>query len=172
MNYVGGLRLRLIRDSLYSMIDDALHAMGWFDEGRNHLPVHFRSEPYPADVEIPLNTLVLADDSMTPYDAEMGSSLGEFIYRVYADFYAENDTIGRHLIQDLTALLEGRVASAGRTRPNFVVWDYTQATPTELFYCQIEDVIWDKALDFPKPWQRHWYSCRFDIIDVYADESY
>ena len=37
--YVGGLRVRLIRDNILAMLEQGLTDLGWFDEGRKHKPV-------------------------------------------------------------------------------------------------------------------------------------
>lgn len=171
MAVVGGLRARLIRESLYQMVNDALTNMGWFDPARRHQPVTFNGRPYNADQEIPINTLVLSDERTRTDEQELGSMLGEHRWGFYLDFYAENDALGLQLIRDVKDLIEGRIASAGRTRPNFPVYDFRQATPPTLFYCDIEDAFIDRAVDFPKPYQRHWYACRFDVVDAYDNES-
>jgi hypothetical protein len=128
------------------------------------------AEPYPMDVEVPLNTLALSDEDISGDDIELGSNLAEQTWAFYVDFYAENDPIGLHLIRDVKDLLEGRMPSISRTAPILPVLDYTLATPVSVFTCQIESVKVSKAHDFPHPWLQHWYSCSFDIVDTYGDE--
>jgi hypothetical protein len=169
--YVGGLRQRLIQDSLWNMITNSLDALGWLDPGRPHEPLHLRPKPVPLDEEIQLNTLALSDENITERDEELGSLLAEHRQTFYVDFFAENESIGKHLINDIRAIIGGRFGSVGRTRPAFSVYDYTQATPTALFDCELEDIVVDRARDFPKPWQRFWYVCRFDVVDHYGDEE-
>ncbi len=101
----------------------------------------------------------------------MGSGLAEQTWSFFVDFYAENDPIGLHLIRDVKDLLEGRMASIGRTKPLLVVKDWTLATPAQIFTCEIEDVRTARAHDFSNSWMKHWHSCSFTIIDTYADEA-
>lgn len=172
MGYVGGLRQRLIRDSLWHMLSDAIEDLGWLDSGRGHQPVDLRAYAVPLDEEIQLNTLALSDELLVESDDELGSVFAEHRWTFYVDFYAENEAIGTHMIHDVRSVVGGRMASIGRGDPSFVVYDYTQATPPELFTCEIEDVRVDRARDFPKPWQRYWFVCRFDVVDHYANEDY
>lgn len=170
MAYVGGLRQRLIHDSLWNMLVDALDQLGWLDAGRDHAPIDLRAAPVPLDEEIQLNTLALSDENITELEDELGSLMAEHRQVFYVDFYAENESLGKHMINDVRAIVGGRFNTIGRDRPEFAVYDYTQATPTAIFHCQIEDVVVDRARDFPKPWQRYWYVCRFDVVDHYGDE--
>lgn len=172
-NIVGGLRARLIRESLYQLLNDNLSSLGWFNSGRYHGAISFNSEPVSIQDEIPLNTLALSDDEMDDEFLEMGSNLSENSWTFYVDFYAESDALGLHLIRDIRDILGGRYGSSlSRDRSAFPVYDYRQATPSVAFYCDIENVFVDKALAFQKPWQKHWYSCQFQVIDSYADEVY
>lgn len=170
--YVGGLRARLIRDSLFYMLRDALTDLGWLNNAQpSHLPITLLAEPTQADQEVPLNTVALADDDLRGEDVELGSGLAEQSWSFFVDFYAENDPIGLHLIRDVKDILEGRMASIGRTRPILVVQDWTLATPVAIFTCEIEDVSTARAHDFPHAWLRHWHTCSFTVVDVYENEN-
>lgn len=172
MTYVGGLRARLIHDSLYRMVEQSLGDLGWFASGRGHKPIDMTPEPQPGDKEIPLNTLVLADeDALMADDLELGSNLAEHAWIFYWDFYAESKPLGIHLIRDIRDILSGRMASIGRTQPRLDVYDWTQATPTVVFHCELEEISVDRARDFPMPWQRHWYTCRVVVVDAYGGED-
>lgn len=168
---VGGLRARLIRDSIYNAIYAGLDALGWFDEGRKHTPINFTGKIVDQDEEIPLNTIVLVDEDIMESEIELGSNLAEHDWTFYVDFYAENAGIGRELINDVRDILAGRMSSIGRSHPSVIVFDYREPTPPALFKVHIEDIVIDRATGFPKPWQKHWYSCRFSVIDHYGDES-
>lgn len=170
MAYVGGMRSRLIRDSVFRMVRDGLDALDWFDPTRKHKPVTMRASDVPQDEEIPPNTLALADEAQDELEDELGSNMAEHRWTFYVDFYAENDTIGIHLIHDVKAILGGRMPSIGRTGPFCHVYDYTQATPPRIFTVEIEDIVVDRGHDFPQAWLRYWYSCRFEIVDYYGDE--
>lgn len=166
-DYVGGFRYRLIHESLYRMIEDALDQLNWFDGQPGRENVRMVPEPLPLQVEIPMNTIALVDLDMVDDDDELGSDLSEVRWTFYVDFYAADKSIGIHLINDVRDILKGKMSAIGRTSPNFGVYDYDLATPTIVFYCEIEDVMVDKADSTPQPWLKNWYTCRFDVVDNY-----
>lgn len=168
---VGGIRARLIRDSVYHCIYDALAELGWFDSGRRHLPIVFDGGLVDQAEEIQLNTVALVDEDLVADDLELGSNLAEHNWTFYVDFYAENDVIGKELINDVRDILAGRMSTIGRAHSSVTVYDYREATPSELFTVQLEDIVVDRAHDFPKPWLKHWYACRFTVVDAYGDET-
>lgn len=169
--YVGGLRARLIRDSLFQMIKDGLTNLEWFDLGRQHTPITWRESEVPPTEEIPLNTLALSDADTNTNDWELGSSMAEHNWDFFIDFYAEDSAVGIHMIRDVKDLLEGRFSSIGRVAPVFTVYDYSQANKPALFTCDIEHVDVDKAHIFSKPWQKHWYSIALTVVDYYGNED-
>lgn len=169
--YAGGLRARLIKDSLYTMINEALADLDWFDPGRQHSPISFISEPVESEDDIPINTLALADEDMVSLDQEMGSQLAEHQWTFYLDFFADSNALGVHMAQDLKAILEGRLSAIGRDDSFFAVYDYTQATPTVIFQCQIEDVGIDRVRGYSRPWQRFWYVVSWTVIDYYGRDD-
>lgn len=168
---VGGLRARLIRESLYQMINTALDDLGWFDAGRPHQPVTFEASSKNQQEQIAMNTAALGDDNSSGEDIELGSQLSEERWFMYVDFYAESDALGVHFARDLKDILEGRITAIGRDDPSFTVYDWRQATPVSLFVCQIEEVAVDKAHGFLKPWLEHWYSTSFVVVDTYSRDD-
>lgn len=171
MTYVGGLRARLIRDSVWHVVDDALRDLGWYAAVVSHRPVTFVPAPFGLDVEVPLNTLALGDMADVPTEAEMGSDLTEFAWDMHVDVYGENDDLSLHLAGDVAAALAGRMPSIGRGRPVVDVWDYTLATPVIVFAVAIDDVRQARAHDFPQPWLRFWRSVTFVVTDTYGSED-
>lgn len=170
-SYVGGLRARLIHDSVYAMLYDALEALGWFKSVASRSQITFLPDALPPDVEVPFNTLALADEGETGEDIELGSQLQETRWEMWVDFYAENDSLSLHLIRDVKDILQGRMPSIGRTGPIVEVYDYTLATPVVIFNVEIEDVTTDRARGFPQPWLRSWRACGFTVVDTYDDEG-
>jgi hypothetical protein len=168
---IGGLRHRLIKESLYAMIKDSLTSLGWFDPGRVNNAVTLRTVPFEQSQEIPANTAVLSTEDLTGVEGELGSNMGDFSWTCYLDFYAESDAVGQHFIGDVFEVLSGRMSSIGRGRTSFAVYDYRQPTPPLLFYCDLEEVVIDRAHDFPNLWQKHWFAARFFVIDAYGDEN-
>lgn len=163
----GGIRTRLISDSVYHLVHDSLGDLGWFDPGRNHKPIQMRTEPYPNREDIPLNAVVVSDTVTTDEDAELGSNLGEMATTYYVDFYAESEALGKDLIGDVRDILRGRIPSIGRTDSTLPVYDWRMATPSLLFYCDIQDVLVEQVHDVPKPFLMFWRLVRFDVIDSY-----
>lgn len=168
---VGGLRARLIRENLYDQLYSALDDLNWFDLTNPNLPITFVSRQVEAEEEVNLNTAVLSEDQEQPTDFELGSNLTEFTWDFYVDFYAESDSLGLHFIRDVRDLLTDRFS--GVVFSSFPVLDLRQATPPTLFNCQIpfESVSTDRGYGFVKPWQQHWYSCSFQVLDYYANED-
>lgn len=167
---VGGLRARLIKDSLYHCVHDSLAALGWFDPGRRHTPLTFTGTTIDRNVSIPFNTLALSDESLHESEEELGSQFALHRTVYYCDFYAENAEIAKHVINDVRDILGGRMSTIGRDDPHVDVYDYSQATPPHIFSVQIENLVVDRAHDFPKPWLVHWYALRFDVLDYYGNE--
>lgn len=170
---VGGLRARLVDDSLYYALKTALTTLGWFSGGRQHLPIDFVNEARdPVGLpEIALNTLALSGENISDQPGELGSQFSEFTRYYYIDFFAESDALGKHLIGDVKDLLQGRMASAGRSNPIVPVFDWRQATPSLIFQVEVDNVKIDRAHGFPHPWTRHWFSCQFTLTDWYGSED-
>lgn len=169
---VGGLRARLVYDSTKNEIERALGQIGWFDAGRQHLPINFLALPVDDSEEIQLNTLVLvAGNAVNPEGLELGSDYSAHKRVYYLDFYAENQSIGEHLIFDCKAILEGRMPSISRGAPIVQIYDYTQATPPVIATVEIDNVETDKGHVFNYPYQKFWYSCMFEIVDAYGNEN-
>ena len=168
---VGGLRARLIRESLFEKVQAGLTSLGWFATNRPHSPVTFESRGKNQNEQIIINTAALSDETDRETGWEMGSNMSETTWQMYIDFFAESDAIGLHFIKDVRDILRGKLPSIGHGSTFFNVYDYRQATPPILFQCEIDNVDTDKAHGFLKPWLEHWYACSFDIIDTYGDDS-
>lgn len=168
MSYTGGVRYRLIFDSLYYMLNDSLEDLGWFNSVPSHKDVTFPYESVENDTEIALNTITISDSGLDDREFELGSNMGQITWTLYVDFYAEDKPTGIHVINDIKDILLGRMADIGRDHAVLEVFDYSLATPVEIFYCTIEDVIVDKAVDFPEAYRKNWYTCRFTLVDHYG----
>lgn len=171
MTIVGGLRQRLIRESIYRELYRALQARGWFATGRKHKTITFPGVTETNENEIPLNRLALVDEDMVEFEYEMGSNAVQTSWTFWVDFYAENESLGKDVINDVRDILAGRMSSIDRAAPIIQVYDYTLATPAPIFKVEIEDIVVDRAKDFPKPYQKFWYACRFTVSDAYGDEA-
>lgn len=168
---VGGVRDRLIHDSIYHMIEDSLRDLGWFDSGRRHRPVIVVPEPVDEETQLQPNIISISDEASMLDEVEMGSNLTEYRWEYWIDVYGESLAIAKHLTGDIRAILEGKFNSIGRTSPTVTVYDWSLATPMEVFTCQIENVDFDRSRFYTKPFQKYWYMIRFEVVDIYGDED-
>lgn len=171
MAYVGGLRARLIKDNFSNLVEGHLSSLGWFDSGRQHKDVQFITKHIDEDEEILPNVVSVVEEDVVSRPAELGSSFASHVWTYFVDIYAENHSVGLHLATDIKDILEGRFNSIGNDRDTFIVYDLTQATPSELFVCDIEGVQMDRVRIFNKPYQKHWWTIGCAIIDEYANED-
>ena len=172
---VGGLRARLIRESLFEMLNAGLTDLGWFDPTRPYSPIEFVSRGQNQDEVIPINMAALSDESDREGDVELGSTLTEQTWQMYVDFFAEDDALGLHFIKDVRDILRGRfttsIPNAAHRGPMVPVYDYRQATPPVVFHVEVQNTDTDKPHGFLKPWLEHWYVCIFEIVDYYDSEG-
>lgn len=168
---VGGLRSRMIADSLSNMIEDGLRDLGWLDADRNHKPLRKADRPRTWDQPIEVNSLVISLEDQDDTPGEMGSNYTVDSWTVYIDFYAESDPLGLQVQGDIRDILRGKIPSIGRTDSILDVYDYRMATPTVFTTCQIDNVLADRARDFPNAWQAHWFVVRCDLEDDFMDED-
>jgi len=155
----GGTRYRMTLESVARDIEAFLAAEGWFDSGREHQPIVVIDE-YPDDKdEVATNTLAFSMGDSFTRTLELGSQAESLSIPMFADFFAENDGIGRHVVGDIYEYVQKIKA--------FNVLDYDQATPTVEFNV----AVFEEASEMRKPeravnpWQRHWYVCAFVVED-------
>jgi len=168
---VGGLRLRVIQDSMRQLVEEGLDGIGWFESGRQHEPVNLVEGEPDWNEPIEPNSVAVNLDTSTGFDAELGSNLQEERIVCYVDVYAEDDAVGMHLSHDIRDILRGKMPSIGRTEPTLEVYDFSAATPDVIFNCDIEDVTWDRGRSFTEKHLRHWFVVACDLVDVYGDEN-
>lgn len=168
---VGGLRARLIKESMYRMVDTALEDLGWYADDSWFSPINLIPEQIDDQTEIVPNVVAISDDDDDNIELEMGSNLTEFRWTYWIDVYGENNAVALHIGRDIRDFLQGRMPSIGRGSPSLTVLDYTLATPTELFTCELENISLNRAHDFPKEYQKYWYSIYVELVDSYGDEN-
>jgi len=171
-NYVGGLRLRLIKESYFNMVKDALEDLGWFEEGRNHLPISVVPEQVDNSVEIKANIVGISTEDLDEEEAEIGSNLTKNSWEVYADILAEDEAIGIHLSGDIRDILSGKFASIGRTRPNLEVKDLTPNNDETIFTCSLENIQLNRVRDWDTgSYNKYWWVVACIVVDHYYDDS-
>lgn len=169
--YVGGLRVRLIQDNVFDMLETALGDLGWFDAGRDHEDVTLVDEEPDWDSPITPNKISVIIESINDSEAEMGSNLTEERHNVFIDVYAEDDATGIHLSNDIREILRGKMPSIDRGWPSIDVYDKTLATPVVIFTVDVEDARWDRGRSFSEAWLKHWFVVSCTLVDTYGDED-
>lgn len=170
MAVVGGLRSRFVYDSVYNALRAGIEELGWFNAGRNHLPVSFIPEPLDSEDEVQLNTVAMGEGPMFDREREIGSNMSAAEYSFFIDVYAESGPVGRALANDIRDLVMGR--HGGRTGPTFTIWDYRKIVPLNIGWLDVERVNIYREDTPTRPWQKFWYTVRFDVTDDYmADDG-
>ena len=170
MTYSGGKRLRLIKDSLANVIDQALSDLGWYSTTSWFTPVTFVNEPVnPAD-KVSVNTVGLSFENFTPTEAELGSLMDRIEWEFFVDIFGEDSSTGVHLAGDILDALKGKMPSIGRTDPSFTVLDYTQSPSPALFRCDLEEVEMAKVRESEYQHEKNFYTVGGYVIDYYSGE--
>ncbi len=156
----GGLRDRMILESILRDIEAELTSLGWFEAGRDHKPISIVDE-YPDEdgEDVPLNTMAFSFGDIASAPLELGGPAELLWTPIYIDFFAESDGLGRHVIGDIGA----HVSKQGQ----FIVYDYEQTVPTAEFVVQVND----GSLEKRKPtravntWQKNWHVVNFVVTE-------
>jgi hypothetical protein len=169
----GGLRLRLVRDSALNAVVDGLTAQGWFDAGRRHRPVTVTAEPVGWEEPVEPNLLTVVVNALDSDYLETGSNFMRDTLRVVVDLYAESDTLGMELANDIRDLLRGRLGAAV-TRSALPIWDYRLATPAVIAFADVDNVAVSRSIAVAQQsWRRYWFTIAADLYDAYytADDT-
>lgn len=174
----GGLRARLITDSVRIAIIAGLTHLGWFDPTvhddppgvRSHLPLRYVPRPLKWDVAIEPNALAISTDDTRDMERGLGGEVEDRL-RMYADVFAQNDEFGWQLTHDIRDILIGKVPQAGRNLPAIDVYDLRQPTPSPFTQVDVEGTLIDRAESESREWRNRWFMVRFDIVDEYYDEG-
>jgi hypothetical protein len=164
----GGLRDRLLKDSFFAQVQQALDVLGWFETGRSHKLVTLLDQPNHWDVPCEPNTIAVNFLGSEISEWEVGSLLTSDIHVGIIEIFAENDSLGTHLSNDLRDWLRGRLQAA--TGLTFPIYDYQQgATPPIIGYMDVNNVSALRNVTVNEQvWMRHWFRVRCEIRDVYA----
>ncbi len=160
----GGTRYRMTLESVARDIETYLGTLGWFDGGRQHAPIVVIDE-FPDDKdEVASNTLAFSMGDSFTRTTELGSQAEQLSIPMFADFFAENDGVGRHLTGDIYQHVQ--------TTKVFAVLDYDQATPSAEFNVAVVEEASEvrKPERAVNPWQRHWFVCAFIVEDERSNQ--
>jgi len=155
----GGLRDRMLLQSVMQDIIDDLTTRGWFNIGREHKPITYVDE-YPSETdEVALNTIAFSLGDAKSRATELGSAAEIITVPIFVDMFAESDGLGRHVIGDIHEF----VAKQGK----FDVLDYRQPVPPVEFTV----LLVDGSIERTKPtravnaWQKHWHTVAFVVTE-------
>ena len=158
----GGLRDRMVFECFANMLKSSMATLGWFEPGRSHAPLFWRTSIVAESEELPLNTLTVASTDVRSADMEIGSGLSQDTFVIIIDFYAQNDALGRHVTGDIRDILRGKLVT---DHPGFVVYDLRDDPPTPFSFAEIEGVLVDRAEGFDAPFRRHWFSVLCELVE-------
>jgi hypothetical protein len=164
----GGLRTRFIHDSLTAVLKNGLAAQGWLDADRRHQPLQFLHGPHHWDVPVAYNAIVITNQSIdNDDDIELGSTLSTDRHAVSVDLYAESESLGLEVGNDMRDLLRGRLPG-GADFGVFPILDFRLPTPAAIGYATVIDVrIQRSIVQVPEEWVRHVYTVATTIGDTY-----
>lgn len=173
MTIVGGLRDRLLKDSLYAHVAAALDALGWLDTSRRHRPINLIEKPEHWDVAVAPNTVAVDFVGSDVEEWEVGSLLTSDIHVGHVEIYAETDSLGTHLAEDIRDWLRGRLQEPP-VPMMFPIYDFRQgATPAVIGRMDIGDVSTVRNVTVnDEIWLRHWFRVRCEIRDTYLGLPY
>jgi hypothetical protein len=172
MTIVGGLRDRLLKDSFYAQVEQALNTLGWLDPARNHRPIILTDKANHWDVPVEPNTVTVDFTSSTVDEWELGSPMTQDIHIGYVEIYAENDSLGVHLSNDLRDWLRGRLQE-GLVGVTFPIYDFRQgSTPPVIGYMDLSAVSSLRNVVISEEvWLQHWFRVRCLVRDTYTAEG-
>ena len=161
MALTGGLRDRMVLQSVVTAITGEMTTLGWFNmTGKQYSEITILDE-YPDDKdEVAINTMAFSLGGVQRSEMELGSNAQTLYFPIYVDFFAESDGLGRHVVGDIANFVN-RVGQ-------FTVYDYSASpTPTAEFVV----LLGEGSLETTKPdravnnWQKHWHSVGFVVTE-------
>lgn len=172
----GGLRSRLILDSVRFAIIATLEYRGWFyptvydnpPGGRRHQPFRYISRPVDWSDDIRPNAIAISSEDISDDDLGFGGEV-EDILELYVDVFAEDDTLGWQVAYDIRDSLLGKHAAAAG--PQVDVYDFRQATPAPFTTVDVDLLEVDRSQGEARQWQRHWFMVHIVVLDDYDDEA-
>lgn len=163
----GGLRARFLHDSLAHVLEAGLTGLGWFDAGRRHLPLQILHGPHHWEIPVALNSLVMTSLGAETEEIELGSRLSTEHTVITADLYAQSDSLGIEVTNDMRDLLRGRVPG-GATNGVFPILDFRTATPEPVGLAVVQEVgVQRSIVQVPEEWARHVFTLSVRLDDTY-----
>lgn len=174
MSFVEGGQLdRFAEHAVTERIRDGLLDLGWVLRDphtgalsgaapEHYVPITLTAGPIDADKTIEKNTLVVEFETTDAVSWEVGQDDEiEDAHVGYADLYAQDVSVGRHIAGDVRGILRGRMPSIGLTSPVVDIYNYNMATPEMLCYGLLSGVRLERAQAFSRPWRSGFFSVQF-----------
>lgn len=171
----GGLRSRLILDSVRFAIITTLQEFGWFDStvhdtppgNRRHQPFRYMSRPVDWSETIQPNAIAISPEDTGDEPSGFGGEV-EDSSEIYVDLFAQDDSLGWQVAFDIRDSLLGKINSAAG--PQIDIYDFRQATPAPFTTVDVDLIEVDRSQGEARTWQRHWFMLHLVILDEYHDE--
>lgn len=167
---VGGLRRRMIKENLYLMLKQSLTDLGWFNSSLVEYPLELLTEPVSNPQEIKPNKVAISAEELSSMEWELGSNLDEYMWDIYLDIFAEDESTGLHLSGDIYDILRGKMASIGRTGPTLEVYSLLDDAQPYLFTCELRNIDVSRVREWTKDYSQYWWVVGMSVIDYYYGE--
>lgn len=155
----GGLRDRMLLESVKDDIVADLTTRGWFNVNSNYAPFVIVDE-YPDDKdEVELNTIAFSLGDSRTVPTELGSKAESIFVPIFLDMFAESDGLGRHVVGDVHEFVQ--------KQGQFDVRDYRDPSPPVEYTVQLVDgsIERSKPTRAVNSWQKHWHIVAFVLIE-------
>lgn len=179
VSYGGGVRSRLIYDSLWQVLNSSFTALGWFQPTifstppgtKKYRPVTFLKTQQSWDEEVAPNTMAFVPENMTDRPWEIGSEFYENRWIFYLDIFGDNEDISLQLAGDAVDILRGKLTAIGRGfGPMVDICDWSQPGHYKIGYLYIENVTDTRAPTYSQRWMRYLRTVRWEACDYYDQD--
>jgi hypothetical protein len=175
----GGLRSRLVLDSVRFAVLSTLQQLGWFDPTvhdtppgiRQHRPFRYIPRPVEWTEAIEPNAIAISSDTISDDDLAFGGEVEDAL-DLYVDLFVEDDQVGWHTCYDIRDSILGKSPELGNLGPQIDVYDFRQPTPAPFTVVDLEEIRVDRSQGDAREWQRHWFMVRITVLDDYNDEAF
>jgi hypothetical protein len=172
----GGLRARLVLDSVRFGVLSTLQQVGWFDPtvyddppgARTHQPFRYIARPVDWADDIHPNAVSVTGEDLSDEPRGFGTEVQDNT-EIYIDVFAQSDAVGWQVAYDIRDSLLGK--TVGAAGPQIDVYDFRQATPAPFATVDVEVVEVDRSQGQARQWQRQWFMVHLVISDEYIDED-
>jgi hypothetical protein len=177
ISYGGGMRARLIFNSIWTVLNNSLSALGWFNSTvydtppgtKQYHPITFLAQQQNWDEPIEINTAAFMPEQNNDEYWEVGSLLTESRTTYYCDFFGESEALSIQFAGDIADILRGKLAIIGRGYgPTIDILDGSQTgAHYKIGYVWIENVTITRAPVYNARWMRYLRTVRFEALDYY-----